>query len=88
MTEVARATVLPWVAGLRDALTITRDRPEGQPLMVRGYNVAQHSTIYVNWIGDTRGLYVKDYRLFVFLPPKCLCAPSPGARPPAHGSCS
>ena len=53
MTEVARATVLPWVAGLRDALTITRDRPEGQPLMVRG----QHSTMFllkkhVVWMHD------------------------------------
>ena len=37
LTETTRATLLPWVAGLRDPFTITTDRPEGQPLEVSGF---------------------------------------------------
>lgn len=45
MTDVTRATLLPWLASLRDALTITADRPEGQPLKVS----ATLSLIYVEY---------------------------------------
>ena len=40
MTHVVRATLLPWVAALRDPLTATADQPNGQPLGVRSAPVS------------------------------------------------